>query len=173
MLPYNLQAKDIVGPTVSVIAALISMSFAWVNVRIAMQNANRSAYIEGQKFLIEACKQLIADPVLWCIYDDDPLRKHDLYKPNDELQRAKLRAFAHLHLNMFEIVLEVFPGSGSKEKANATNVWYRYFEDTMTRCQIVRGILEEPGSRQVWSGKLLDEYDRWMAASRPTEAEVA
>jgi hypothetical protein len=173
MLPYNLQAKDIVGPTVSIIAALISVAFAWINVRIARQNANRSAYIEGQKFLIAACKQLLADPVLWCIYDNDPLRKHDVYKPNDELQRAKLRAFAHLHLNMFEIVIEVFPRPGSSQRANVTNVWYQYFEDTMSRCQIIREILEEPGSRQVWSGKLLSEYARWRASTRIKETQGA
>jgi hypothetical protein len=70
--------------------------------------------MDGQKFLIEICKQLTAEPLLWCVYDGDVTHKHlrqqfakDVEDPKFQ---GKLLAFAHLHLNMFEIVLAEAPG---------------------------------------------------------------
>lgn len=74
-LPYGLQPKDVIGPIVSIAAALVSIAFAWKNVLLAQRNVNRSLYVDGHKFLIDLCKQLVAEPVLWCIYDDEPLAK--------------------------------------------------------------------------------------------------
>jgi hypothetical protein len=71
--------------------------------------ANRGIYVEGQKLLVQICKQLIDDPELWAIYDES-----DQQAPKDDGSfQGKLRGFAHLHLNMFEIMF-----SGSPENGN-------------------------------------------------------
>jgi len=158
--PYGLLPKDVIGPVVSIAAALVSIAFAWKNVLIAQRNANRSIYVDGHKFLIDLCKQLIPEPVLWCIYDDELLRRSEIYKPDDPAQQAKLRAFAHLHLNMFEIIINEVPRP-KYGKPNASNVWYQYFEDTINRSQIIRGILEEEASNRIWNTALLQEYKHW------------
>ena len=61
-LPYGLVPKDVVGPIVSAVGAVVSVAFACWNVQMAKSNANRSIYVDGQKFLIEVCKQLVAKP---------------------------------------------------------------------------------------------------------------
>lgn len=160
-LPYGLQPKDVVGPIVSVAAAIVSIAFAWKNIQIAQRDANRSIYVDGHKFLIDLCKQLIADPVLWCVYDDELLRREKLYNPDDPAQQAKLRAFAHLHLNMFEIIISEVPKPKKHGRPTASNIWYQYFEDTLNRSQIIRGILEEEASSRIWSATLLKEYRHW------------
>jgi hypothetical protein len=71
-LPFGLQSRDLPGAVVSAVAALLSAAFAWKSAQATKANANRSIYVDGQKFLIEVCKQLVAEPVLWCLYDDNP-----------------------------------------------------------------------------------------------------
>lgn len=170
LLPYGLLPRDVIGPIVSVAAAVVSVVavfFVWKNVQIARtnvqlakSNADRSIYVDGQKFLIEVCKQLVAEPVLWCVYDDDPLRKREIYHANDPVQHAKLRAFAHLHLNMFEIIVNEVPKPAVGTR-NASNVWYDYLDDTLTRSRMIRGILDEQASKKIWSDALHQEYRRW------------
>src|SRR5215475_10477160 len=123
------------GTVVSILAAGVSGAFAWINYQMSRKAANRSIYVDGQKFLIEVCKQLVSEPILWCVYDDEPLRKEEAFKPNDPLQVAKLKAFAHLHLNMFEIIVNEVPARGTGKKRNASNVWYDYLDDTLSRSQ--------------------------------------
>jgi hypothetical protein len=160
-LPFGLQVKDVIGPIIAIIAAAFSWFWYWRNIRLAKRNANRSIYVDGQKFLIDVCKQLVSEPVLWCVYDDEPLRKEKIYDISDPIQQAKLRAFAHLHLNMFEIIVNEVPKPAVLGKRTASNVWYDYLGDTLTRSRMIREILEEPASKQIWSDALHKEYRRW------------
>jgi hypothetical protein len=171
-LPLGLHTKAIVGPLVSAGAAFVSVFFAWWNVRMVKRSANRSIYVDGNKLLIEIDKLLVADPVLWCLYDDGPLRdEKGIYLPNDPTQRAKLRAFAHLHLNMFEIILSEVPKRGVW-KRNASNVWYDYFNDTLNRSPMIRDILDEPLSKILWSNTMHKEHEQWKE-KRTREAIAA
>jgi hypothetical protein len=164
ILPDRLETKDIVNAVVSAIALLVSV----ISVRISRRNAKASIYFESQKFLIEVCKQLISEPVLWCVFDDEPLRNNTaVYKPNDPQQDAKLRGFAHLHLNMFEIVVNEAPRPISRilwyrilpNRSNASNVWYAYLHDTFTRSRMIREVLET--ERPIWSPALYEELVKW------------
>jgi hypothetical protein len=173
LLPYGLTAKDLPGAIVSAIAALLSAAFAWKSAQAAKAAANRSIYVDGQKFLIEVCKQLVAEPVLWCLYDDSPLRNEAIYDANDPLQQAKLRAFAYLHLNMFEIIVNEVPKpSRWKWRRNASNVWYDYLHDTLDRSTMTRGILDEPTAEKIWSKALHKEYGRWKLKRRLEEEKL-
>ena len=88
-LPYGLALKDVLGPAIAIIAAGLGWFSYWKNIRLARKNANRSIYVDGQKFLIEICKQLISDPMLWCIYDDEKLRAdRNIFDPDDPKQAA-------------------------------------------------------------------------------------
>jgi hypothetical protein len=95
------------------------------------------------------------------VYDDEPLRKEKIYDINHPIQRAKLRAFAHLHLNMFEIIVNEVPKPAVFAKRTASNVWYDYLGDTLSRSRMIREILDEPASKQIWSDALHNEYTRW------------
>lgn len=146
---------------VSILAAGLSAFFFWLNYQNSKKNANRSIYIDGQKFVIEICKQLISEPLLWCLYDDNPLRVERAREIEDPLFEQKIRAFAHLHLNMFEIVVNEVPKPGFGRKKNPSNVWFNYFHDTLKRSSLVREVLEEPESNHIWSPVLLKEYLKW------------
>jgi len=41
---------------------------------------------------------------------------------------------------------------------NPSNVWFNYFHDTLSRSQLVRDVLEEPESKQIWSPVLLKDW---------------
>jgi len=172
-MPFSLQPKDIIGPAVSFLAMLVSLASAGVslfyyrrNYALSKQNADRSVYMDGQKFLIEICKQLTSEPLLWCIYDGHSLHQQcsaDVLEPKFQ---AKLLAFAHLHLNMFEIVLAEAPDPEASDPNNHTNVWLRYLDDTLTRSSLIRKVLDEPESGKIWSAVLLEEYGKWKDAHR-------
>jgi hypothetical protein len=157
----NLALKDVLGPIVSITAACLSAVFLWLNYQTTKRNADRSIYVDGQKFLIEICKQLISEPLLWSLYDESPLKVKQSVQIDDLLFQQKLRAFAHLHLNMFEIVVNEVPKPGFGRKKNLSNVWFNYFHDTLKRSQLVRDVLEGPESEQIWSPILLNEYSKW------------
>jgi hypothetical protein len=60
------------------------------------------------------------------------------------LFRAKLRAFAHFHLNMFEIVLNERPSV--RDENSLSIIWFRYFDDTLNKSKTIRDVLEEKNS---------------------------
>jgi len=154
--------KNQLGPIVSFAGAVSSGWFYWKNLKLNQKNANRSIYVDGQKFLIEICKLLTNDPLLWNIYDDSPVSLEKLRDTKTPMFQARLRAFAHLHLNMFEIMMnEVPPPEEAGEKRNASNVWYDYLDDTFNRSHLVREILEENASERIWSDSLRERYRLW------------
>jgi hypothetical protein len=191
-LPYGLLPKDIIVPAFSLLGAGVSGFFAWKAVRVAKRNADRTIYIEGHRILIDICKQLAADPILWCLYDDAALREDARYFSDNPIQHAKIRAFAHLHLNMFEIIFKEIPKPKRHRKIRASahlhlfretqkketlkpkwhgkddfsETWQRYFADTLSRSRTITGILEEDASNRIWSRSLLDEYDDWKEQDR-------
>jgi hypothetical protein len=160
-MPDNLALKDVLGPIISIAAAFLSAVFFWLSYQKSKRDANRSIYVDGQKFIIEICKQLISEPLLWCLYDDSPLKTEKASEIDDPLFQQKLRAFAHLHLNMFEIVVNEVPKPGFGWKKNPSNVWFNYFHDTLGRSQLIRDVLDEPESKQIWSPVLLKEHLKW------------
>jgi hypothetical protein len=170
-MPFSLQIKDVLGPAISIAAAFASYWYFRRNYLLTKKNADRSIYVDGQKFIIEICKQLIADPLLWCLYDDSPLRTEKAAEIHNIEFQARLRAFAHLHLNMFEIIVNEVPAPGKGRDKNPSNVWFNYFYDTLNRSQLVRDVLEEPESRNIWSPLLLKEYLQWKVQHQHSKHE--
>jgi hypothetical protein len=125
-----LTRKDVIGPIVSGVAALLSVGCFLLTYLWSRRMANRSIYVDGQKFIIEICNHLMAEPLLWHFYDDYPLREENTAALNTHSFQGKLRAFAHLHLNMFEIVVNEVPPPARGKKKNASNVWYDCLRDT-------------------------------------------
>lgn len=148
--------KDFLGPAVSCVAAVLSLVFFLLNWRLARRLANRGIYVEGQKLLVEICKQLMDDPRLWTVYDES-----DQEAPKGDIQfQGKLRGFAHLHLNMFEIMFLEAPRAGIFWE-NQSNVWVRYFKVTLSNSRPIRAVLEEPASKGIWSKRMVKIYEEW------------
>jgi hypothetical protein len=160
-MPDSLAVKDVLGPIISVAAAGLSATLFWLSYQKSKRDADRSIYVDCQKFVIEICKHLIAEPLLRCLYDESPLSSEKAGDIENMLFQQKLRAFAHLHLNMFEIVVNEIPKPGFGRKKNPSNVWFNYFHDTLKRSKLVRDVLEEPESKHIWSPVLLKEYLKW------------
>lgn len=170
-MPFHLGAKDIVGPAVSLLGAGLSGLLFILNSKANTRAANRAIYVEGQKFVLEICKQLMADPLLWSFYDDESFPEESAASVNTSAFQGKLRAFAHLHLNMFEIVFnEIPPPAPTGKNRNPSNVWYDYFHDTLSRSHVARAVLAEPASNQIWGAKMMDEYRDW---TRQADAKAA
>jgi hypothetical protein len=121
-MPDSLAVKDVLGPIISVAAAGLSATLFWLSYQKSKRDADRSIYVDGQKFVIEICKHLIAEPLLWCLYDESPVSSEKAGDIENMLFQQKLRAFAHLHLNMFEIVVNEIPKPGFGRKKNPSNV---------------------------------------------------
>jgi len=99
--------------------------------------------------------------MLWCIYDDYVLPEEDIGEAQKPLFRAKLDAFAHLHLNMFEMILNEAPNPKTGRSWNESSVWINYLHDTFARSALIRGVLEEAASSRIWSPVLLEKYKDW------------
>ena len=156
--------KDIIGPVVSTCAAVLSAGLFLWNFRLSRRLADRSLNLEGQKMLIEINRQLIADPWLWALYDDHEVRKDPDFEGKCGQSicfQAKLRAFAYLSINMFEIVLAEIPSPKRKGRRNESAVWIDFFEHAIAESSIVREILEHPHTVQVYSPALMGHYARW------------
>jgi hypothetical protein len=146
-------------PLISMIVAALSAVFSWWNYRLSNKLATRSLFLEGQKFVLEIDRQLLSDPHLWGLYDDgDRALPDPKFDPDAPLFQAKLRAFAYLHLNMFEVILTEASEPGLRGRGMA-KVWLTYFHDTLSRSRLVRRVLDE--YPQLWNPKLLKLYRKW------------
>lgn len=156
----SIQLKDLIGSVISLVSAEISFFYYRKNYALSRHNADRAIYMDGQKFAIGICKQLTAEPLLWCISDGDVMQQTLQQQFGKEVEdpkfQARLLGFAHLHLNMFEIVLAEPPNPNPSEPDSQSNVWLSYFYDTLTRSSPIRKVLEEPESGKIWSPVLLE-----------------
>jgi hypothetical protein len=57
-----LKGKDVIGPIISLGGAALSGVFLFKNYSLTRRNSDRNIYVEGQKFLMDVCKQLMANP---------------------------------------------------------------------------------------------------------------
>jgi hypothetical protein len=112
---------------------------------------------EAQKQLIEINKQQIADPRLVALYDDDQSDfEQELKNP---VFMHKLRSFAYMKLNMFELVLAHLPEDGKDSP-----VWLAYFQDSIARCTIMRQVIAE--NEALYSPRLIEAWRKALAGSR-------
>ncbi len=84
----------------------------------------------------------MSDPELWCVYDDHPLVAETGNKIDDPRFAAKLSAFSHLHLNMFEIILNEAPNPAKSHQENQSDIWLNYFHDTLSRSRRIEKLLK-------------------------------
>lgn len=133
-----LEGKDVIGPIISLGGAALSGVLLFKNYSLTRRNSDRNIYVEGQKFLMDVCKQLMANPELWCIYDDEAMQRDPSINKPDSLFQAKTRAFAHFHLNIFEIVLAELPPIRTDSSLSA--IWFRYSDDTISKSTAIRAV---------------------------------
>jgi hypothetical protein len=157
--------KDIAAPLVSVVAASLSILFFLLNFRHSKRMADRSLNLEADKMLLDLNRQAIADPSLFALYDDHPVSRDPEMNDGSLRFRAKLEAFAYLHLNIFEIVIFELPEPAYGENRNAANIWCDFFFDTISHSAIMRSILELPNASLVYSPVLISLYNQWKAKS--------
>ena len=175
-MPLGLQAKDIIGPAVAILAAALSVLCFWLNYRITKRMASRSLNLEAQKILLEIDRQLIADAWLWALYDDHPVHTDPEFIrkcAGSVYFRAKLEAFAYLKLNMFEVVLAEAPDPARNGKRNVSNVWLDYFRHTLERSSVFREILGRPDTAQLYNPVLLALWEEWRNTGEVTGTHAA
>jgi hypothetical protein len=152
-----------VGPLVSMLAAAISAVFFVLSFRLSRKMADRSEHMEAQKLLLEVNRQLIADPRLWGLYDDHPVRKDGSFDLDSPLFVAKLEAFAYFKLNMFEIILVHAETTRSKRKRAASNSWHDFYIYSIAHSSMTRSILDRPDSVHVYNPVLMKLYTDWKS----------
>jgi hypothetical protein len=155
-------------PLISIVVAALSAAFSWRNYSLSSKLATRSLFLEGQKFVLEIDRQLLSDPHLWYVYDDYEKLPPDTdpnFNPADPLFQAKLRAFAYLHLNMFEVILAY----GAAGLDTESKMWMAYFYDTLARSSLVRRILDQ--NPHLWNEEFFSLYRGWK--DRPAVAAGA
>jgi hypothetical protein len=147
----------------SLIVAVVSAIFAIAAYIRSNQAGTRALFLEGQKFVLEIDHQLLADPHLWGLYDDrDGVPSDPNFNPDTPLFRGKLRAFAYLHLNMFEVMLS--EGSDRISRGDLMfKMWRDYFHDMLKRSSVIRSILDE-GPQTLWNAKFIKIYNEWKRA---------
>ncbi len=163
--------NDVIGPLISMVGAALSVTCFWLSFRLSKRMAQRSLYLEAQKMLLEINRQLIADPWLWSIYDDHPVRTDpdfDAKCAKSGLFNAKLQAFAYLKLNMFEVILAEVPEPAQQGQRNPSNVWLDFFHYSLAGSSVIRGILERSETPQLYNPVLVALYQEWKNSATAT-----
>jgi hypothetical protein len=127
----NPPAAPAVFTAIPLIVAVLSFIVSIAAYYLSNKLATRSLFLEGQKFVLEIDRQLLSDPHLWGLYDDRDLNPPDTdpkFDPDARYFQAKLRAFAYLHLNMFEVILTEASGPVARRR-RMSKVWLAYFRD--------------------------------------------
>ena len=130
---------------------------------------DRSLNLEAQKMLLEVDRQLIADPLLWAIYDDHPVRTAPSFDDKSHIFRAKLEGLGYLMLNMFEVVLFELSEKRTRENREGTRVWNQFFHHTVEHSSVVRSILDRPDSAQLFHSTMVSRYRDWKIKMGGTE----
>jgi hypothetical protein len=149
---------------ISLLAALASIAGAGLtfyyyqkNLELSKEIASRTVTLEAQQMLLEINKQYLADPALFAVYDDWEGRDELLKKGGADLP-TKLKALAYLKLNVFEVVFAVMPPNSPPYSA-----WMAYFEDTLSRCSVVRDELS--ANSRIYHPNLIEAYSLWTRKS--------
>lgn len=131
-------------------------SLFYRNFKLSTRLANRNVQIEAHKQLFETNRQQIADPRLWAIWDVHQVQfKEDLADP---VFRLKLRSFAYMQLNIFEMVMVQLPNDGP-----VFGTWQRFFTDSLEGCSLLRELLIENEERGFYHPVLIalwKDYER-------------
>ncbi len=144
---------------ITAIVSFVAISVSIIALFRTRNIANRTVRIEAQKLLLEVNKALVVSPRLFSIFDSGLTKKGEKANcpeqpppckngcPENGDECRKLRAFAYMKLNVFEIVLAVHP------KGDEAATWERYFEHTLKNSRITRTVLKE--NLQIYSDELI------------------
>jgi hypothetical protein len=149
---YLSGTASIFAVVVSIIALCLSRLYFVRTRDLNQQIAERTVTIEAQKLLLEINKQYLSEPALFAIYDDVAVTAQ-LGAPDKKLEQ-RIRALGYMKLNIFELVYDVLPDAGP---------WKAYFEDSLTRCKVLRDELNAELLTGLYNEKLVRAYRDWLA----------
>ena len=165
---------------ISAIALLVSAFsalWAYFSFRKAQEANKRALIMQGETFLLEANKMIMADPLLLAIFDDAPIRKEHPEETAGTVFQVKLEAFADVLLNMFDVMLSELPNPskavaelqrlGAKAHSRS-DIWIRFFLDTVAGSSLVRERIEGKGPIRkggTYQPALLGLYREWQEIS--------
>lgn len=123
---------------ISFFLTALTVIFTYRFNRITIRNTAKQ---EHQKMLLEVNKMMIADPLLWTIYDDHPLA--DQIEETPEL-KAKKEALIYYYLNYFDVVCEFYNKHiiMNKTDKQTWDAWKEYIEYFIGRSSQAREIIK-------------------------------
>jgi hypothetical protein len=141
---------------VSVVSLLISLVAAYKAYAFSEYQLRLSNRTEFQKLLVDIDKSLIEYPELWALYDS----YSDLRESSPSGQ-VRLRAFAHMVLNIFECVFAFYADSSRLTKAEreSFHAWKGFLRFTLQESSLTRELVAKPNLRAMYHAKLLAEID--------------
>lgn len=150
---FLLQFPDQLKSGIAAVSLAASVLFWIAGWRTSRKIAERTVTIEAQKLLLEINKQLLSNPHLFAIYDDDYEKCKDAYFATTKSQQCpndlelSLRALALMNLNIFEIVFAVHP-RGAERKG-----WEMFFKDSLRTSKPIVETLRN--NRFIYSDRLI------------------
>lgn len=127
---------------VSFVLTAVTVIFTYRFNRITIRN---SAKQEHQKMLLDINKMLLAEPVLWAVYDDHPMSAEIDLTP--EMQ-AKLDALIYYYLNFFDVVYEFYNIHiiANKNDKETWKSWKAYIRKFISGSARSRELIKQSGS---------------------------
>jgi hypothetical protein len=143
---------SLLGAVVAGIVAYRAYDLNRFQVRLATRN-------QFQQLLLDFNGDLVRDPDLWCVYDDEH-RPPGLIDPDSPRDLARLEAFAYKALNVFQIVHAYTVDSGRRLPGDEEifQSWVGTMRDFRHGSRFAQAILDRPETNQLYDRRFLDFF---------------
>ena len=140
---------SVLSLSISVVVGYKAYIFSEYQLRLSSRN-------DFQALLVDINKTLVEHPELWAIYDSYPVPREA-----DPIGSARLQAFAHMVLNVFECVFAFYGDSPRLTKAerDAFDAWKGFLKNTLLESSFARDLVGKPHIRVMYHAKLIAEID--------------
>jgi hypothetical protein len=142
-------ATEVITVLISVVSIVVAVYAAVKTKALSEQQLRLGNRNEFQKMLFEITRQMLAEPILYSIYDDHPLAsaRHD-----DLAENAKRESVVWLFFHMFELVFAFYPGEpDSPIERESLRCWNVYCASFFRRSSLARAMISRP--------EILNEYN--------------
>ena len=174
MNAYDSSVVAAVAAAASALTAPFSARLAWLVWQWTKSSQSYefrvSQRIEFQRMLLECSRCLVEHPELWALYRTNWPSVG--YTPGQDASLDwRLKSFAYMHLNMFEIVCSYFmdnPEETIKEEESAV-AWESYLRHCLDESPMMAEIVKSNNMKSVY-GKKFVTYVRRLASGPSSPA---
>lgn len=163
-----MEESNLIPIIVSIASMFVSIYVGYRITRVNEASLRRSSRMDHTKLLFELDRSFIDYPMLWTIYDSNPLSRIREKQYEDPLEKTRREAMIYAHFNLFDIVFINYQKIAEKKGSFAgalarikMTLFYEYKVDAMlweTWKNYIKQLFEESSeARNIFNEKRTQE----------------